>query len=101
MARYSAEEKQEVHAAFESILDQLEALQRQPDSWEETCLVHALSYMEAGIYDRARTALTECVLPADERPSWRAAQLERNPRRYQIARLRQRLDHLKAEARQR
>jgi len=59
MARYSAEEKQEVHAAFEAILDQLDALERQPDSWEESYLVHALSYMGAGIYNRAKTELRE------------------------------------------
>ena len=101
MARYSAEEKQELHAAFEAILDQLEALQRQPDSWEESCLVHALSYMESGVYDRARTALADCVTPVAERSTWRAAQLERNPSRYRIVRLRQRLEQVKAEARQR
>lgn len=101
MARYSAEEKQEVHTAFAAILDQLEALQRQPDSWEESCLVHALSYMEAGIYDRARTALGDCVTPVAERSTWRGAQLERNPPRYQITRLRQRLENVRAEARQR
>jgi hypothetical protein len=99
MARYSAEEKQELHAAFEAILDQLDALDRQPDSWEESCLVHALSYMEAGIYDRARTQLSECITPVAERSTWRAAQLERNPPRYKVARLRVRLNQLKAEAR--
>ena len=101
MTRYSPEEKQAVHAAFEAILDQLDALQRQPDSWEESCLVHALSYMEAGIYDRAKMALGDCVLPIAERSAWRAAQLERNPPRYQIVRLRQRLQNVRAEARQR
>ena len=101
MARYSPEEKQEVHAEFEAILDQLEAMERQPDSWEESCLVHALSYMEAGIYDRARTQLSACILPVAERSTWRATQLERNPPRYKVERLRVRLNHLKTEARQR
>jgi hypothetical protein len=101
MARYSAEEKQEVHAAFEAILDQLDALERQPDSWEESYLVHALSYMESGVYGRAKTELSECVLPVAERSTWRATQLERNPPRYKVARLRVRLNQLKAEARQR
>lgn len=101
MTRYTAEEKQEVHAAFEAILDQLDALQRQPDSWEESHLVHALSYMESGIYNRAKTALTDCVTPIAERSTWRAAQLERNPRRYHVTRLRQRLNQIKADARQR
>lgn len=101
MARYSAEEKQEVHDAFAAILDQLDALDRQPDSWEESYLVHALSYMEAGIYDRARTALADCVTPIAERSTWRAAQLERNPRRYHVNRLRQRLGQVVADARQR
>ena len=101
MARYSVEEKQEVRAAFEAILNQLDALERQPDSWEESCLIHALSYMEAGVYDRAKTKLSECVTPVAERSTWRAAQLERNPPRYKIARLRARLNQLKAETRQR
>jgi len=101
MTRYSFEEKQETHAAFEAILDQLDALQREPDSWEESHLVHALSYMESGVYNRAKTALGDCVLPVVERSTWRAAQLERNPRRYQVPRLRQRLDQIKADARQR
>lgn len=101
MARYSAEEKQEVHAALEAILDQLDALERQPDSWEESYLVHALSYMGVGIYDRAKTEVRECVTPIAERSTWRATQLEKNPPRYKVARLRVRLNQLKAEARQR
>jgi hypothetical protein len=101
MARYSAEKKRETHAAFEAILDQLDALERQPDSWEESCLVHALSYMGGGIYNRATTQLRECSMPIAERSTWRAAQLERNPRRYKVAQLRLRLNQLKAEARQR
>lgn len=101
MARYTPEEKAEVHKAFESILDQLEALQREPDSWEESHLVHALSYMESGVYSRAQQALADCVVPSAERSTWRATQLERNPRRYRVERLRQRIEQLKAENRQR
>ncbi len=101
MARYSPEERAELHGAFDAILDQLEAMQREPDSWEESHLVHALSYMEAGIYDRARQALADCVLPIADRSQWRAAQLERNPRRYKIERLRQRIEQIKAEYRAR
>ena len=101
MTRYSAEEKSQVHEAFAAVLDQLDALERQPDSWEESHLVHALSYMEAGIYDRARTALADCVTPVAERSTWRAAQLERNPRRYHVVRLRQRLGQVVTDARQR
>ncbi len=56
--RYAATDKIAVHRSFELILDQLEDLKRGPDAWEEACLVHALSYMEAGLYDRARTAGT-------------------------------------------
>lgn len=101
MARYSVEEKQQVHDTFAAILDQLEAQERDPDSWEESYLVHALSYMESGIYDRARVALADCTIPVAERSAWRAAQLERNPRRYNVARLRQRLGQVIADARQR
>jgi hypothetical protein len=101
MARCSAEEKQELHAAFEAILDQLDALGRQPDSWEESYLVHALSYMGSGIYNLAKTELRECATPIAERSTWRAAQLERNPPRYKVAQLRLRLNQLRAEARSR
>jgi hypothetical protein len=101
MARFTPEEKADTHKAFEVILDQLDAMQREPDSWEESHLVHALSYMEAGVYDRARQALSDCVVPIAERSQWRAAQLERNPRRYKVARLRMRIDQLKTENRHR
>ena len=99
MARYSIDEKRLVHAEMETILDRLDAMGRQPDSWEETCLVHALSYMESGIYERALAELGNCILPVAERSAWRAAQLDRNPPRHRIDRLRMRLNHLKAEAR--
>lgn len=101
MARFTPEEKAETHKAFEAILDQLEAMRREPDSWEESHLVHALSYMNAGVYDRARQALADCVVPVAERSRWRASQLERNPPRYKVARLRMRIDQLKAENRHR
>jgi hypothetical protein len=101
MARYSLEEKEQVHSVFGTILDRLEQMNRQPDSWEESHLVHALSYMESGVYDRARLALSDCVTPQAERSTWRAAQLERNPRRYHVSRLRQRLEQVIIEARQR
>ena len=101
MARYSLEEKEQVHSVFGTILDKLDTMERQPDSWEESHLVHALSYMESGVYDRARTALSDCVVPIAERSTWRANQLERNPRRYHVSRLRQRLEQVIVEARQR
>mgnify|MGYP003579826590 FL=1 len=99
MVKYSPEEKREVHAALEEILDRLDAMARPPDRWEETCLVHALSYMESGIYDRARKELIDCTTPIAERHAWRASQYEKNPPRYNVARLRLRLNHLKAETR--
>lgn len=101
MARYSLEEKEEVHSLFGTILDRLDQMERQPDAWEESHLVHALSYMESGVYDRARSALADCVTPAAERSRWRADQLARNPRRYHVSRLRQRLEQIVIEARQR
>lgn len=90
-ARYSADKKAAVHAMFEAILDRLDDLQRRPDPREETCLVHALNFMEVGIYARARMELDSCLLSATERPSWRAQQASRNPLRYTVARLRMRL----------
>jgi hypothetical protein len=97
--RYAAEKKAEVHAMFETILNRLDEMQRLPDHWEETCLVHALSFMEAGVYARARVELENCIIPAGQRPSWREDQMKRNPQRYTVARLRLRLDVVKADLR--
>lgn len=98
-ARYSAEKKVEVHAMFETILNRLDEMQRLPDHWEETCLVHALSFMEAGLYARARIELDSCTIPAGQRSSWRENQMKRNPQRYTVARLRLRLAGVKADLR--
>ncbi len=99
MKRYSVEEKKEGHRTFEEILDRLDSMGRGPDHWEENSLVHAINFMECGLYDRAGTALRECVLPTDERPAWRLAQIERNPQRYTVARLRMRFAPLRSSAR--
>jgi hypothetical protein len=94
--RSSPSLKVAVHEDFASILDQLERLQRGPDAWEEACLVQALSCMEAKLYDRARTAARECVIPVGERSSWRESQVMRNPQRYTLAQLRRRFEIVKA-----
>ena len=95
MKRHSVEEKNEGHRTFEQILDRLDAMGRGPDPWEECSLVHAINFMECGLYDRARTALDECILPSDQRPAWRLAQIERNPQRYSVASLRLRFAPLR------
>ena len=95
-ARYSAEQKADVHAMLEAILDRLDGLQRGPDPWDETCLVHALHFMESRLYARARSELDSCILPAGERPSWRAKQANKNPQRYTVARLRTRFEGVRA-----
>ncbi|OFX00635.1 MAG: hypothetical protein A3D94_13625 [Alphaproteobacteria bacterium RIFCSPHIGHO2_12_FULL_66_14] len=94
--RYSAEQKAEVHATLETILDRLDGMPRAPDGWEETCLVLALNFLESGLYDRAHKELEDCVLPAGERSPWREHQINRNPRRYSVGRLRARLAGVKA-----
>src|SRR5215212_6259234 len=68
--RYSAEQKAEVHATLEAILDRLDGMQRGPDAWEETCLVLALNFLESGLYDHALKELDDCVVPAGERSPW-------------------------------
>lgn len=95
-ARFSSAQKVALHDAFASILDRLDNLQRGPDAWEEACLVHALSYMEAGLYDRAQAEVRECILPVGRRPSWRESQVMRNPQRYTVPRLRLRFEAVKA-----
>ncbi len=93
--RYSVEQKAEVYAILEAILDRLDELGRAPDPWEETCLVLAINFLESGLYARARKGLEDCVLPAGERSVWRDQQATRNPRGYSVARLRMRLDVVK------
>ena len=97
--RYSAEQKAEVHATLEAILDRLDGMPRAPDPWEETCLVLALNFLESGLYERALKQLDDCVLPAGERSPWRERQINRNPRRYSVVRLRARLAGVKATIR--
>jgi hypothetical protein len=97
--RFSNEQKAEVHATLEAILDRLDGMSRGPDAWEETCLVLALNFLESGLYERALKELDDCVLPAGERPSWREQQVNRNPRRYSVSRLRARLAGVKAALR--
>lgn len=94
--RYSFEQKAEVHATLEAILDRLDEIPRGPDPWEETCLVLALNFLESGLYEHARKELEECIRPAGARPEWREQQINRNPRRYSVARLRTRLEGVKA-----
>ena len=94
--RYSAAQKAEVHAVLEAILDRLDELSRGPDLWEETCLVLALNFLEAGLYDHARKELDDCVQPVSERSPWRQRQVNRNPPRYSVVRLRTRLEGVKA-----
>ena len=43
----------EVRVAFETVLDILDAEGREPDRYEEDCLLHALGYLACEIYDLA------------------------------------------------
>ena len=95
--RFSKAQKIALHDLFESILDQLDGLQRGPDAWEEACLVHALSFMEAGLYDRVKAEVHACATPVGQRSSWREAQVIRNPQRYSLAQLRLRFEAVKAD----
>lgn len=95
--RFSKAQKVALHDVFESILDQLQGHQRGPDAWEEACLVHALSFMEAGLYDRAKAEVHASATPAGQRSTWREAQVIRNPQRYSLAQLRLRFDAVKAD----
>jgi len=96
MAKYTAEYKQSVLASYAAALDRLEAEGRQPDPWEENCLVHALSFIRSGIYDLAETKISEFATPVPDRSAWVVGQLEKNPQRYTVARLRLRFAELKA-----
>lgn len=95
-ARYSAAQKEEVHALLEAILDRLDTQQRGPDPWEETCLVRALHFLESGLYARAQKELDDCILPMSGRPVWQEEQANKNPQRYTMARLRTRFGGVKA-----
>jgi hypothetical protein len=92
MARYSAEEKNEVHSALAATLDGLAAAGREPDTWEEDCLVRAINYVESGNYLLAKGEVTRFFISPENRPIWQASQLAKNPRRYNLARLKVRFE---------
>jgi hypothetical protein len=94
--RYTPSQKNALLDAFANILDQLASLERGPDPWEEDCLVHALSHLEAGLFARAQAEVQQCLVPVGSRSAWRAAQVLRNPQRYTLQRLRLRFDAVKA-----
>lgn len=96
MAKYTTEYKQAVLAGYAAALDRLDAAGRQPDHWEENCLVHALSFIRSGIYDLAATKINEFATPVADRSAWVVGQLEKNPQRYTVERLRMRFTELKA-----
>lgn len=54
---YSLAEKQAVHEAFEALLDGLDGEDREPDRWEEDCLVQSLAAMACGTYRLAAVEL--------------------------------------------
>jgi hypothetical protein len=96
MAKYTAEYKQSVLASYAATLDWLDAEGRQPDPWEENCLVHALSFLRSGVYDLAASKIAEFATPVADRSAWVVGQLAKNPQRYTVARLRMRFAELKA-----
>ena len=94
--RYSPAQKVALLDALAGILDRLESLQRGPDPWEEDCLVHAFSHLEAGLFARAQAEVQECIVPVGQRSPWRESQVSRNPQRYTLQRLRLRFNAVKA-----
>jgi hypothetical protein len=96
MAKYTADYKQSVLVLYAAALDRLDAEGRQPDPWEESCLVHALSFIRSGIYDLAAAKIAEFATPVADRSAWVVGQLEKNPQRYTLARLRLRFEELRA-----
>jgi hypothetical protein len=57
MVRLAAEYNLKVYASFETALDGLDALHREPTHTEQDLFVHALAYMLCGNYRLARAEL--------------------------------------------
>ena len=58
----SGKEKRRVQLAFEETLNIFDALGREPDAWEEGCLVDALCSMAAQQYSRAGAQLIKVAI---------------------------------------
>ena len=91
----SPEQLDRIVRTFTAALDLLDKQGREPDRWEEECLTYALGAMGCGLYPAAEVELDAFARPPSERAPDELAQLERKPRRFSKAMLRQGLDYVR------
>ena len=85
----SPEQLDRIVRTFTAALDLLDSQHREPDRWEEECLTYALGAMGCGLYPAAEVELDAFARPPSERAPDELAQLERKPRRFSKAMLRE------------
>lgn len=92
---YSLAEKAAVHDAFEALLDALDAADREPDRWEEDCLVQALAAMACGTYRHAAVELQVFSTPGTERSGDSLLHLNSTPQKFTKEQLRYGLSRMR------
>ena len=93
---YSLAEKKAVHEAFEAMLDDLDAADREPDRWTEDCLSHSLTAMACGMYRLAAVELKLAAAPSIQRSPGSVQSLNSMPQKFTKEHLRRGLTAIKS-----
>jgi hypothetical protein len=88
------DQKSRLHESFIAALDHLDAVQREPDRWEEECLSYALGALACGLHLVAHVELEAFWRPVDQRSPDAVAALAAKPARFTKAMLRHGLDYV-------
>lgn len=95
---YSLAEKQAVHEAFETVLDDFDAVEREPDRWQEDCLSQALTAMACGLYRLAAVELQIFSTPPSARSVESMQHLNSTPQKFTKEFLRRGLQQIRTLA---
>lgn len=95
---YSRPEMDAVHEAYDLFLDALDDDDREPDRWEEECLVYGLTAMTCGSYRLAAVELTVARTPLRQRSPESMRRLEELPQKITKQQMRAGLRRIKAIA---
>lgn len=85
----SPEQLDRLTRSFTAALDLLDSQHREPDRWEEECLTYALGALGCGLYLAAEVELDAFARPPSQRTPEELALLQRKPRRFSKAMLRE------------
>lgn len=98
---YSLVEMEAVHEAYEIALDELEAARREPDRWEESCLVRSLTAMVCGLYRMGAVELQVYATPQGDRPCENESHFQHTPQKFTTEDLRRGLAQVRMFAMER